>query len=410
MDISILDDMKKLPYFIIIAFWVMMSFVSCKKTIVSWGNATTTSTTLKPRSIQLDVYVENSGSMCGYLVDGSELKDAIYSYVSALDGCVDTTRLFFINSGIFPYKESIKSFIHDMTPTGIMSVGGNKSNSNIDEMFEIMLGQTNTNHVSIFVSDCILDVPEGDAVNFFEHSKITIRNAFRRKMRKDKDFGVVVFRMVSRYSGNYFLPTGGVERLDSIRPYYVFVMGNKGALAYLNSKSSYNDIIGLENMCAFTSTSALPFDITNSFGKPFPQRNMEVRPNKQGNFTICIKADFRPTLQDEVAISFLSNYFVDKNTGITLKKVEQLKGDDTYTHELTLEVDGTIKSSAHKVEFMVNGIPGWVDRYNDDSGKNIRRNIEKTTGIKYIIQGIADAFTDEGKLKLGEFNFIINRK
>lgn len=48
--------------------------------------------------------------------------------------------------------------------------------------------------------------------------------------------------------------------------------------------------------------------------------------------------------------------------------------------------------------------------YNDDSGKNVKNNIEKTTGIKYIIQGIFDAFKDADNLKLGEFNFIINRR
>ena len=36
----------------------------------------------KPSKIKL--YVENSGSMDGYMFNGSELKDAVYSYVSGL--------------------------------------------------------------------------------------------------------------------------------------------------------------------------------------------------------------------------------------------------------------------------------------------------------------------------------------
>ena len=33
---------------------------------------------------QIKVYIENSGSMDGYMGDGSQLKDAVYSYVSSL--------------------------------------------------------------------------------------------------------------------------------------------------------------------------------------------------------------------------------------------------------------------------------------------------------------------------------------
>lgn len=401
--------MKKLLFVCVVSF-VVISFVSCGGRVkVSWKKSV--SVPQQPRNVHLNVFIENSGSMCGYMVDGSELKDAVYSYVSDLDGYVDTTRLFYINSEIFSFKEGLKKFIHGMTPTGIMSIGGNKSNSNIDEMFELMLRNTAYDQVSIFVSDCILDVPNGNATNFFENSKTTIRNAFRHKLKEDKNFGVEVFRLKSRYSGMYFLPAGGTERLDSVsRPYYMFVMGNKNILAYLNSKCSLKNIKGLENKCAFTSYSVLSFDITNNFGKPFPQCEMDVRPDKDGNYSVCIKADFRPTLQDAQTICSLSNYDIDRNGSVIVEQVEPIKDEPEFTHRLTLKAKSSIKSSAVNLGFAIRDMPDWVSMYNDDSGKNVKNNIEKTTGIKYIIQGIFDAFKDADNLKLGEFNFIINRR
>ena len=88
--------MKKLLFVCVVSF-VVISFVSCGGRVkVSWKKSV--SVPQQPRNVQLNVFIETSGSMCGYMVDGSELKDAVYSYVSDLDGYVDTTRLFYINS------------------------------------------------------------------------------------------------------------------------------------------------------------------------------------------------------------------------------------------------------------------------------------------------------------------------
>lgn len=37
-------------------------------------------------------------------------------------------------------------------------------------------------------------------------------------------------------------------------------------------------------------------------------------------------------------------------------------------------------------------MPDWVIESNDDSGIDINDNLNKTTGIKYLINGVADAY------------------
>lgn len=113
----------------------------------------------------MNVFIENSGSMDGYMCNGSELKDAVYSYISKLNRNTDTTKLFFINSDIIPYKKELRGFIKDLTPQSFREAGGNRANSDIGEMLKNVLESVSDTTVSIFVSDCILDLPQ-DAMDF----------------------------------------------------------------------------------------------------------------------------------------------------------------------------------------------------------------------------------------------------
>ena len=43
-------------------------------------------------------------------------------------------------------------------------------------------------------------------------------------------------------------------------------------------------------------------------------------------------------------------------------------------------------------------MPNWVFESNDENGKNVNDNLNKTTGIKYLIEGVADAYINANKL------------
>lgn len=61
--------------------------------------------------VKMKVYIENSGSMDGYMRQKSEFKDAVKSYVNALDLQVDTTELYYINTQISSFKADIANSI-----------------------------------------------------------------------------------------------------------------------------------------------------------------------------------------------------------------------------------------------------------------------------------------------------------
>ena len=159
--------------------------------------------TKKPSPI-LKVYIENSGSMDGYMCEGSELKDAVYDYISSLNSYASSTNLFYINSQVVPFHEEIQTFIRDLNPTSFRTVSGNRTNSDLADMLQKVIAGTDKNTVSVFVSDCILDVPQGDARDYFVNRQIDLKNAFLKKVVHDKNFGVEIIQLESRFSGKYY--------------------------------------------------------------------------------------------------------------------------------------------------------------------------------------------------------------
>lgn len=358
-------------------------------------------------NFKLKVYIENSGSMDGYMCAGSELKDAVYGYASTLSSYADTTELNYINSKIIPYRNEIKSFIRDLTPRKFRTVGGDRSNSDIAAMFEDILNQTDNNTVSIFVSDCILDVPNGDATDFFENRSIDIRNTFTKDLNKFVDLGVEIFRLESTFEGWYYFSKGKEYLKNVKRPYYMWVIGNKNILTYVNKLVPISEIKhGVKNYFAFSTNCVVPFEITNTKGIA---KGTYCVPSKtrDGNYEFLIKTNLQSTLQGIDVLSNTSNY----NTitpNITVNGVTELTGSSSslYSHMIRVIITNTSKSFAERISLKPLSAPVWLEDANDDSGRDIKKNIDKTTGIKYLVQGVVDAYKKQEQLM--EIKFVVS--
>lgn len=380
--------------------------ISCgsRNVTVTWDSVQQPVTS---NDFKLKVYIENSGSMDGYMCNGAELKDAVYGYVSTLSSYADTTELNYINSKIIPYRNEIKSFIRDLDPHHFHIAGGNTSNSDIAAMFEDILNQTDNNTISIFVSDCILDVPNGDATDFFENRSIDIRNAFTKHLNKFVDLGVEIFRLESTFKGWYYY-SQGKEFLDNVkRPYYMWVIGNKNILANVNKQVPFSEIRhGVKNYFAFSTNSVVPFEITNTKGIA---KGTSCVPSKTigGNYEFLIKTNLQSTLQGTEVLTNSLNYNTI-TSGITVNEVTELSGSSAslYSHIISVIITNTRKSFAERISLKPLSVPTWLEDANDDLGRDIKKNIDKTTGIKYLVQGVADAYKKQEQLM--EIKFVVN--
>jgi hypothetical protein len=353
----------------------------------------------------INVYIENSGSMDGYMCDGSELKDAVYSYVSTLGSYADTVKLNYINSQIVPIDGEVKPFINNLNADSFKTVNGNKTNSDIANMLGQILKGMGKNDVSIFVSDCILDVPQGNAKDYLVNRQIEIRNTLVKKLQGNPNLGVEIFRMESKFNGMYYYYKGK-ERLNNVkRPYYIWVFGDKYILAQLNKRVPFSEIKhGIKDYFAFSTYEEVAFEITNQFG--LVHNPCVCKTSQGGKYIVKIQADLSPLLQLDTMIADITRYKT-QNSRVQVVSVEKINdAKDKNTHVITLNIDKSISSCGEYVKYIRPDAPYWLETANNETGDSIMKHITETTGIKNIILGVSDAYRDH--VELAGVKFVIN--
>lgn len=343
------------------------------------------------RPSKIKLYVENSGSMNGYMFDGSELKDAVYSYVSGLSTHSDTTELYFVNSDIYNVKAPLQDVIYAMSPTAFRQSPGNKANTDIADIFDMVLKQIENNSVSVLVTDAILDLPAGSSA-FFHTKQTQIKSIFENYLKENPNFAIEIFRMSSRFNGKFFFTGGSVVLTNQPRPYYMFVMGDKQTLSAANGIVAKSQIQhGVEDYYAYSSYTEVPFVVMNKKKKGHGGE-FDVR-LQQKAVPVIAKVDLQYTLHDEDFLNELNLYKVAfGDDSIKIKSIKELPKEPEYTHAFTITLPENADEGSVNIYFCPPPYPLWLDEANDDLSDASVATTMKTTGIKYIIEGISDAF------------------
>lgn len=343
--------------------------------------------------------------MDGYMCAGSQLKDAVYDYVSELNRGTDTTSLYYINSIILPYKGNLTSYIKDLTPASFHQAGGNTSSTDLGNIIANVLQTVNDTTVSMFVSDCILDLPSKDAQKFLTNCEIRIKDEIINAKKRIHSLGIEILQLYSDFDGRYFYPNGTIEDLKGVkRPYYIWIFGDKNNIAKLNTDTPLSLLAkyGLSGTASFTTESAVPFEIKNK-----SLTSQTIVPVK-GDYEVTILADFRTTLQPSDEIQNKRNYSFN-NQDIVIDGVYPISAKNSqYTHYVKFTIPNGVNVAQECLTFNAPQMPSWVVNSNDETGTDIAKNISKTTGIRYLIQGVADAYNREPIV--AKLNFTVKRK
>lgn len=384
---------------------LLFLFIDCSKVVVIGSSKPQKNNSTHPI---LKIFLENSGSMDGYMCDGSDLKDAIYDYIGDLSKVSDSTSLYFINKKLIPYSGNLKSFVKDMTPATFHSAGGDTGNTDIEELIGMVLSTVNDTTVSIFISDCILDLPSKNSLEFLKRCEISIKQDIAKAQKMVPDLGVQIFQLTSKFKGKYFYPNGKDEILDNVqRPYYIWIFGSSKYIAEFNKKVPYTllDKYNLKGVISFSNFSESQYETKNrSFSS-----NILMPKNKY--YLVTMKADLSKTLQPEDVIQDKKNYkFVNNSIEIeSVIPIDKKIDKSNYTHIINFKIPEGTKIAQDRVMFnALSALPSWVTLSNDDTGMNIQNNLAKTTGIRYLIAGIQDAYKDINILST--FNFSIKQE
>lgn len=382
---------------IFVLIFIVSKIIGCGgKIVLDWENSNSTPTL--PDTICLNVYVENSGSMNGYMCDGSNLKDAVYDYVSDLKKNATTCNLFYINSQVIPCNVSLDNYIKNLTPSSFAKAGGNLKDTDLRSIFKLIMSKHETNAVSVFISDCILDIPQS-ATDFFGNCQVSVKNTFNEAIAKYPNLGVEILKLQSKFNG-YWYCGNNKQMLNGVkRPYYIWVIGDKNILAMLNEKVPVAKIIGgIDDYCAYSTSQSIAFDIDKK----------RYAVNHSGKIDVAVLADLRPSLQEK---SLLENIYQYSPENPVLTKVTSIKTiskpDSRYSHVINLEISSpqTLKTASISLNYPE--MAQWVKLSNDSTGI-YESSVDKTTGIQYLIQGVADAYRDH--LNFGTISFNLKNK
>ena len=194
---------------------------------------TVTTKTAKP---VVRIFMENSGSMNGYVTTNSQFKNALGHLITKADGFYAGTRLDFINQDIHHTAmcDDLDNFVLRLNPQSMQV--GNTGSTDINKIFKMILDHTSKDTVSVLVSDCMYDVDNvGSLLSAAANSTTgTFMKAIRRAQDNKREFGVIIMQMESLFQGTHYEGNIGMPYYGK-RPYYIIFMGDKDRLADLNA-------------------------------------------------------------------------------------------------------------------------------------------------------------------------------
>ena len=356
----------------------------------------------------INVYIENSGSMDGYVKGQTEFEHIVYNYLVDLKQIrvAKELHLNYINSQILPQQDDINDFIQKLEPTSFRARGGNRGTSDLALMIKEILKETNDSTVSIFISDCIFSPGKGkDANDYLNNQQIGIKNYIGDYINKHPQFAVVGYRCMSQFEGFCYDKNDSGKYYKGSRPFYIWLFGGQGALNRIRIEMQKNNrpLKGVENsIIAFVGGTDMPdscyavkiksgnFDLDRSD----PQHSIKnLKADKGGRVRFSVEVNYAPIILDDDYLCKTEVYELG-DPKFELVSAERIDEYKKYSHILTFETKHVHPSSL-EIE-LKKDIPSWPQQYNDDEGNGINdSNADKTYGIKYMTEGIREAFASK---------------
>ena len=350
-------------------------------------------------SIELKVYIENSGSMDAYMCDGSNLKDAVFDYVSDLKRLTTSSSLYYVNSQIIPFYGELDTYIKSLTPQSFIQAGGNRKNTDLPQIIDTIVNDIGPKTVSVFVSDCILDIPQ-NALNFLGFCQVSIKNTFNEALSKNSNLGVEIIKLESKFEGYWYCGQNKEYLKDVKRPYYIWVIGDQKYLAEFNKKVPVENIIGgIKEYIAYAAPQKIPFDITKS----------TYVTNHSGKINVEMLVNLRGSLQSSDLYKNTAQYKSANPSQVTVASVNEITdASSPYSHVITLEIDNPETLKLETLTFSYPYLATWVSNSDDTTGTNVKENLDKTTGLMALIKGVAEAY--KNSTTYGSVSFELKNK
>jgi hypothetical protein len=380
----------------------------------------------------VNVYVENSGSMLGYINGQTDFIHSLYNYLSdiRIADIASEINLFYINKSVIYRGNDIPEFINQMSSNNFLI--GNTGTSDIADVLGTVLSETTSNTISILVSDFIFSPGNQiDAKDYLNNQQTSIKNQFADKLKENNDLAAVIYQLYSQFEGYYYNIHDKTTKIDAIRPYYIWVMGDADHISHLKKTIPDNRFkgSGIKNSYTILPTfdeieyAVLSNPKYGSFkrDKEDPTKsiydlNKEKKGMHSGEFMFTIGADLsvfntllgNSYIMDDNNYLFLFDQATTENFSFNISQNSNIS-ESNHTHHFQIMPH---KLPTGELEiFLTNKIPQWVHGSNDEIGMDINTQgaMEKTFGIKNVVQGVFEAYETLGYTNYWQMKIILKK-
>jgi hypothetical protein len=384
----------------------------------------------------INFFLETSASMEGYLRGNSDMAKVIPNFLVDIEGRIKfknkPIHINYISDSTTQYTKSTRDFIHDISTT---KVAMGKS-SQMHKVFEAVTNATDSNDVSILVSDCILsyadvDIKKNKEINAEKADgelKAFVKEAFLKM--KARNVCATVYGFSSKFFGTYYtyqntkIPLNGAER-----PYYIWVIGHKELVQQFNKQ--------LAEITAFTPELSVSFGM---FDKPIDTysllfktghegswafdnnhlKDVEITKKKPVKFSIAVDFSALPPYATDLA--YLKANLKLASSDLEARIIDIKKAGDIDISKAAPKEKGPLQDASHVISIEISdlyqskgtitlqlplkydlGYKNWSVM--DD--KNVTAIGKKTFAFEHLVDGVKEAYQNNNE---NYINILINIK
>lgn len=326
-------------------------------------------------STHYDFLIENSGSMKGFFNGNTKAKTIIKLFYDRIDeqkNECDTITFNLINTDIVRCNNSFDVFrqqIHLMC---------NAKLSKIDDIIEMAMNNSNTGDVSLLISDYCFESNSGN----FEDAKSGITKLFTKQLISN-DIAVAIFKFMSDFHGKYY--PGGIS-CNQDMPFYIWVFGPAAKVKKITQLPNIKkeDILVLQNCLELESQIQTKNARMKSKDGSVIVKNWKKNRHSD-DYTLKINFNISQIILNEIEMGKSENYRLSE--GYVIESIDINGNDCVMTITTKYPSPGMVC-----IEYK-NHLPSWVEDSNYES--NGIPSIGKTLGIKYLIEGVYDAYNNK---------------
>jgi hypothetical protein len=383
-----------------------------------------------PEAININVFLENSGSMNGYLNDpNTQFKNSVYSLLTRLKLFVnqDSLNLFFINKEdqlLFgnASNNDVEAFKDILDPTSFSKISkGKTGETDINQLIKRCISKVNAKNMSVFISDCIYSPGKSrpDAKLYLSEQKQGIYLNFATEIRdRNSNLSVIILHLKGGFKGTYYDRLNNKIVFDNLieRPFYIWFIGTKTQIekvvqsklleeldgSYINKtifQPAINEVVRYKIM---SNPLHGTFDRKNLVNNVIEKPTKSKGNQNLGLFGFTIAVDFSKGIQDASYYLDTSNYNVSNGTyKLVIEEIKDKSNPNLsgFTHLLKLQTN-EIREEVLKIE-LIGKAPSWIYDYTSDDDSRIlidKSEQQKTFGLKYLVEGVSEAFYPKSNL------------